>query len=359
MEKKIDFPGISPSAWEHPADAAALSAFTAMPFAADLVRRVIGSTTERSLRLGCLANSARVTASQFPGLHASFVEAAARLDICPLPELFVQLDPNPGAWTLGVERPFILLSSASLELWDAQEILAILGHELGHVLSGHAVYKTLLAFVLKLSSGIAGSLPLGGAALGAAAAALKEWDRKSELSADRASLLVVQDAPLVYRCLMKSAGGPQVAQMDMNEFFRQAKDYEEGEGILDSIYKIMDVIGESHPFPVVRMTSLQEWEKGGKYESILAGDYPRRGAAGERDPERDFERARSSYAQDFGASGDPLAQAAKKVMDDIGGFFGGTAQAPRGERGEGEGGKDKGPPRSIEDVIDELFGNKN
>ncbi len=355
MEKKTAFPGISPSSWEHPADAAALSAFTALPFAGELVKRIIGSTTERSLRLGCLANSARVSATQFPSLRASLAEAAERLDISPLPELYVQLDPRPSAYTLGVEKPFILLSSAAIDLWDAEELLAIIGHELGHVASGHSVYKTLLAVLLKLSGGIAGSLPLGGLALAAAAAALKEWDRKSELSADRASLLVIQDAPVVYRCLMKSAGGPRAAQMDLNEFFRQAKDYEEGEGIVDSIYKLIDVVGETHPFPVVRMTALQEWERGGAYQAILSGDYARRGSGKERDPERDFERARSSYAQDFASSEDPLARAAKKVMDGLGDFLGGAG----GQGGAGQGGEG-GPsqPRSIEDVIDGLFGKK-
>jgi Zn-dependent protease with chaperone function len=358
MERKKEFPGISPSAWEHPADGAALATFSSIPLAGDLLRRAVGSTTERSLRLGALANSARVSDSQFANLYAILREVAERLDLKPLPELFVRLDPKPDARTLGVDRPFILLSSGAIELWDEEELTCVLAHEVGHILSGHAVYKTLLGILIKASSIIAGSMPLGGAAIAAAATALGEWDRKSELSADRASLLVVQDTPIVFRALMKSAAGPRIAQMDVNEFFRQARDYETGGGALDSLFKLVDVLGESHPFPITRMTAIQEWEKSGAYEAILRGDYPRRGAEGERDPRREFEKARSSYAGEFASSEDPLAKAAGKVLDAFGGLFGQAAggRPPADEdsdRREGAGG-----PRSIEDVIDEIFGSK-
>jgi Zn-dependent protease with chaperone function len=353
MKTKPSFPGISASAWEHPADAAALSAFSSIPLAGELLRKVLGSTTERSLALATLANSARVSDSQFPSLYAILKEACGRLDLSPLPELFVRLDPAPDARTLGVEQPFILLSSAALELWNEEELACVLGHEIGHIISGHAIYKTMLAFLIKASSLIAGSLPLGGAALSAASTALKEWDRKSELSADRASLLVVQDAPIIFRALMKSAAGPRIAQMDVNEFFRQARDYEVGSGALDSLYKFLDVLGETHPFPITRITALQEWEKSPAYAAILAGDYPRRGSEGERDPQSDFERARSSYAGEFGNSEDPLSKAAGKVMDAFGGLFGQT----QGSTGaSGKSGSDKSP--SIEDVIDEIFGSR-
>jgi Zn-dependent protease with chaperone function len=358
MERKRAFPGISPAAWEHPADGAALAAFSSIPLAGDLLRRAVGSTTERSLRLGALANYARVTDSQFAYLRAILQDCAQRLDVSPLPELFVRLDPAPDARCLGVDKPFILLSSGALDLWDEEELACVIGHELGHILSGHAVYKTLLGILIKASSIIAGSLPLGGAAIAAAVAALKEWDRKSELSADRASLLAVQDAPIVFRSLMKSAAGPRMAQMDINEFFRQARDYEVSAEALDSLYKLVDILGESHPFPITRMTALQEWEKGGAYSAILGGEYPRRGAEGERDAQRDFERARSSYAGEFASSEDPLAKAAAKVMDAFGGLFGqgGGGQAAGTEDRAGREGDAK--PRTIEDVIDDIFGSR-
>jgi len=355
MEKTRKFPGISPTAWEHPADRAALAAFTSIPIAGDLVRKIVGSTTERSLRLAMLANAARASESQFSKTRALVVEAAERLDLSPVPELFVMLSPSPMAMTLGVEKPFIVLSSSALDIWSEDELACVIAHEVGHVLSGHAVYKTLLALLVRASATLLSSMPLGGAAIAAATAALREWDRKSELSADRASLVATADSPALLRALMKTAAGPRVAEMDVNEFFRQALDYEKGEGGLDSIYKLIDVLGESHPYPVTRMADIQEWEKSAAYRAILAGDYPRRGTEGERDAERDFAGARESYQGEFRSSADPLAQAAGKVMDAIGGLFG-TAGAQDVDSRSEEEGRRRG---SIEDAIDEIFGSKN
>jgi Zn-dependent protease with chaperone function len=358
MEHKRSFPEISPSAWEHPADRAALAAFASLPLAGDLLRRAIGSTTERSLRLGFLANAARATDSQFAPLRATLAQVAERLDLKPLPELFVRLDPAPDVRTLGVESPFIVVTSGALGLWDEEELAAILAHEVGHVLSGHAVYKTLLALILRASSMVASVLPLGGAALAAASAALREWDRKSELSADRAALVATQDPPILLHALMKSAAGPNLALMDINEFFRQARDYEVGEGGLDSLFKLLDIMGESHPFPVVRMVAIQEWERVGEYREILAGNYPRRGQGEERDPQKDFERARASYEREFAESQDPLSQAAGKMFDAIGQMLGRAGQGagkPDRQDGEREGG---GRAPNIEDAIDEIFGKR-
>jgi len=356
MERVRSFPGISPSAWEHPADRAALSAFSSLPLAGELVRRLVGSTTERSLRLAALANSARASESQFAPAYAALRTVAERLDLSPLPELFVRLDPSPNAAVLGVERPFITLTSGALELWSDEELACVVAHEAGHILSGHAVYETLLAVLLQASSLIAGGIPLAGAAIAAASAALKEWSRKSELSADRAALLAVQDSPLVFRCLMKSAAGPRVGQMDLNEFFRQARDYDAAQEGMDSLFKLLDLLDESHPFPVTRMTALQEWEKSPAYAAILAGDYPVRGAEGERDAQRDFKQAGDAYKADFSSSEDPLAQAAGKVMDALGGLFG---QAPGGEgQARGTGAAEGNRNESVEEALDRLFGGR-
>ena len=252
-----------------------------------------------------------------------------------------------------MERPFIVVSSGSIDLWDEEELGCVIAHEVGHILSGHVTFKTLLAILIRASAALAGSLPLAGAAIVAAQAALKEWDRKSELSADRASLLAIQDTPLIFRSLMKSAAGPRIGQMDVNEFFRQAHDYDSASEGMDSLFKLLDVLGESHPFPVVRMTTLQEWEKSPAYAAILAGDYPKRGQADERDPTRDWKGAQEAYSSEFSASEDPLSQAAGKVMDALNGLFG---QGGGGPVGGGAGGQST---PNIEEAIDRIFGKRH
>ena len=79
------------------------------------------------------------------------------------------------------------------------------------MLSGHAVYRTMLFHLARLTAR-AVWLPLGYWGLRAIVAALEEWQRKSELSCDRAGLLVGQDSDAALRALMKSAGGPHCAR---------------------------------------------------------------------------------------------------------------------------------------------------
>jgi Zn-dependent protease with chaperone function len=364
MNQRISFPGISPSAWEHPADRAALSAFARIPGAVELVRRLVGSTTERSLRLSALGGGARASESQFGRVHRLALESARILDLSPLPETFIRLGAEPNAFTYGVDRPFLVLSSAALDFWDDDELLAVIGHEMGHILSGHAAYKTLLGLIAQAQAAIGEGL-VGAAALGAITAALREWDRKSELSSDRAALLACQDPMAVYRSLMKTAGGPRAVEMDLNEFFRQAHDYDASSEGLDSLLKFLDLIGESHPLASVRMVALQEWERGGAYEKVLHGDYPRRDGEEGRGPREEFQDAKASYARDFSASQDPLSQAAGKVMETLEGILGGMRPGKGPGVGEGgpaaedakEGGAKGrgGEAPSVEDLFDELF----
>jgi hypothetical protein len=108
-----------------------------------------------------------------------------------------------------------------------------------------------------------------------------EWNRKSELSADRAALLVVQEPVVSYSRLMKLAGGPQAAQMDVNEFFVQAAEYDGAGNPLTRLHKLLNLILVSHPFPVIRLTELQAWVNSGAYAAILAQTFPTRAAHGQ------------------------------------------------------------------------------
>jgi Zn-dependent protease with chaperone function len=361
MTERKSFPSISPAAYEHPADRAALSAFKALPGASELVKRLVGSTVERSFRLSFLGGAARASSGQFPRVYGLVQEAARVLDVSPVPEAFVRLSPEPEASVFGVQEPFILLSSTALDLWNEEELLSVIGHEMGHILSGHTVYKTLFDLIVKLSASLGGSSLIGAATLATLRSALAEWNRKSELTADRAGLLVVQEPTAVYRALMKSAAGPRIGEMDLNEFFRQARDYDASAQGLDSLLKFLDVVADTHPLSSIRMVALQEWEKSGAYESILGGQYQRRGeSSSEKDPDlaQRLKEARDSYAQDFASSQDPLSQAAGKVMDALGGMLG-QAKRPVDERDAGEPDNRAGSgPKSVEELFDDIFGKK-
>src|SRR3546814_17534650 len=53
--------------------------------------------------------------------------------------------------TIGMNKPFIVLNSRLVDLLDEEELRFVVAHELGHALSGHAVYQTLLQRLIPLT----------------------------------------------------------------------------------------------------------------------------------------------------------------------------------------------------------------
>lgn len=48
-----------------------------------------------------------------------------------------------------MKEPFIVLDSALVELLTPTQLQFVLGHEVGHIASGHVLYRTLLALALE------------------------------------------------------------------------------------------------------------------------------------------------------------------------------------------------------------------
>jgi Zn-dependent protease with chaperone function len=303
---------IAPDAWEHPADRAALNALRKVPGFDEAVKRIFGFFGERGIRLMFQANAVRCGPKQFPKLHAMLVEACATMDWPEEPELYVTQTPMVNAGAFGFEHPFIVLNSGAVGLLNDDEIRVLIGHELGHAISGHALYRTITVLILMLGFQ---NLPfLAGVALMPIKLALLEWYRKSELSADRAGLLVSQDREASLRVFLKLAGGGLVDQMDLETFMEQAKEYEESGGPLDSIYKVLNTLGLTHPFNTLRAAELQRWIEDGTYQKILDGDYPQRGHEREdRSYVDDLKDAAEHYGKEARDVASQMADAAKKA----------------------------------------------
>ena len=333
---RICFPRISPRAYEHPADRAALVALRKVPGFDLVLRKVFGAIGERSLRLIHLASAARVGPDQFPDLWEDYLEACEILGFEEPPELYVTQTPFVNAGAVGVDRPFVVINSAMLALLDRDEVRAILGHELGHVLSGHALYKTMLRLLIRLLI-LAMQVPVGGAVLLAIITALLEWDRKSELSADRAGLLVAQDPDVVYRVQMKLAGGGMASQMNPDAFMTQAEEYEGYGNVIDSVAKVLNLMGQTHPFPVLRLNELRKWVDAGAYDTMLGGDYEKINEDDKASVYQEILRSASSYKETVETSRDPLMVALRRMGEEINDTTRSVVDWVRGTRsGEGE-----------------------
>lgn len=311
---------ISSRAWEHPADRGALVALRKLKGFDTVLKAVSGLFNERAARLVFLGSAVRVDERQFATLHRLLGEVAETLDapdLPDLPELFVAANPVPNAHTLGMNKPFIVLTSGLIDLLDEEELRFVVGHELGHAISGHAVYQTLLQRLIQLS-GLFSSIPIGGLGIRAIVAALHEWSRKAELSADRAGLLATQDPATAFRVHMKLASGGLLSDLDTTAFFAQGQEYLDSGDLRDSVLKLLLIENQTHPFAVVRAAELRRWVDAGDYTALLGGDYPRRGdddTAKVTDAAREAAR---SYSDAFAQSQDAVG----KLVHDAAGFLG-------------------------------------
>jgi Zn-dependent protease with chaperone function len=322
---RVKLTDISSRAWEHPADRGALTALRQLRGFDYVLRKLAGLWNERALRLVYLGTAVRVDHRQFPRVYQLYAEAADSLDVRDLPLLYVYADPRPQSMALGIDRPFVIVNSGMLDLMDKEELRFVLGHELGHVLSGHALYTTMLMQLLRVSNALAW-LPLGALGLRAVIAALYEWSRKAELSSDRAGLLATQDPAAALRCHMKLASGGKLDDLDIAAFRAQGEEYLGPPDVRDSVLKLLLLENATHPFAVVRAAELQRWVEGGAYTRVLQGEYPRRGDDPDASMRKEAADAAAHYRTAFEHSQDPLVA----IVRELGGTFAGVRERMSG-----------------------------
>jgi Zn-dependent protease with chaperone function len=319
--------GISPRAYQHPADRAATAALEKVPYLDEVVRKLIALGYERALRAAALGASVRLGQDQLPNIWVLHRQSFNALDLERVPDLYMTQFPLANAATIGVDHPVVVLNSELVRILDDDGRRAVLAHEAAHVHSGHVLYQTALLILLRIGS--SARLPLlAGLPLMAIQLALLEWFRGAELSCDRAAALVTRDPLAVCRALMVISAGEAAEDLNLDAFIAQAMDYEEGKG-LDKLTRLLQDLRVTHPMPVRRVRRLLEWVREGDYDRIVGGDYVRRGQEPPLRDETDaaqehyskrisdaFQQAGSSIGEVGQQLGDWLARQRGKGDDD-------------------------------------------
>lgn len=225
-----------------------MKATGALPY---LVKNLTLADFEQKLSSRLSSEASRVT---FPSdLDALVRHCAISLSVNVLPEVFIIEGGHPNAFTSGSEEhAFLILNSAILNLLTAYELTAVLGHELAHIKSGHMLYHTLaevLAGGINLSASFLGlgiiSFPVR--------LALLSWHRESEVTADRGSLLVVNDISVIKSYMTKlSLYSPEGAASSGKYDIERDK-----MGMLDSASELL----RTHPLHVNRFRRVVEFSE--------------------------------------------------------------------------------------------------
>ena len=282
LDKKLvggqTFPNISPLAFQHPHDLRAVEALRKIPLLDTLQKFLIKNTSEKSWNLHLLSCGIRLGPNQGKSIYDAFVYASKILDLETLPDIFIINQSSFNAYSSGVEKYSITLTSELVDTLDEDELLAVIGHELGHIKCQHMLYKNMASFISTLGLTMLNRyLPgIGAAASAPLLTGLLHWSRMAEFSCDRAALLVTQKPEVVKRTTVMIAAGSKKILPDLNidAVLQQASEWTDDDGsLLDRILILQRELQMTHPVPVLRCKEIHDWSSSKQYQDILAGHY--------------------------------------------------------------------------------------
>ncbi len=265
---------LNPADYEHGMDKAALDKVKAIPLVPSVVNFILNWTVIRSSIIALCGTNFHVTKEACSGLFKLAKNVTDTLDMTKLPDLYIQQGYYINAYTTGHQGDaYIVLSTGAVDKLTDEELSFVIGHETGHIKSGHVLYHVMAAQLGQIiqSSGI----PLVATIAGPA---LMYWNRMSEFTADRAGLLACQDLNVALSAIMKMSGLPEkyFTKSSIEGFMKQAREFDiEYSNVPDTILKVIDVLDNDHPWTVRRAAELIKWYDSGEYDRIIKNCEPK------------------------------------------------------------------------------------
>ena len=151
-------------------------------------------------------NGIRLGPDQLPDIFAVAIKAARIVGLPYLPEIYISGEQMWECMTLGSETQAFIVIGSIVSNFKGDDMLYILGREMGHIAAGHALWRTLMQF----TSGRQANKTIMGHGIvqfmnptklleSAIDAPLMAWARHSEITADRAGAIVVGNKDVARR----------------------------------------------------------------------------------------------------------------------------------------------------------------
>ena len=209
-----------------------------------------------------------ITNESLPKMHQQLVDACQILGVKEIPTYSTDWEYAPYHFSNGEKHRRIVMMSGSADLFTDDEMMFVLGHELGHMACGHKPYHMLLeTFYMPF---------VNDAAFKAWASIIKlplmEWYRMSDYTADRMGLLCCQDINAAITTMIKKAGLPKKCydKIDVQGFIQQAREFEENfTDTMDRVVKVLSIRSAEFPWLVVRAGKLYDWYHSDEYKQVI------------------------------------------------------------------------------------------
>ncbi len=255
------------SEFTHPDDLDALELLNAIPILPTVMKKFMDFGMEQ-LYFGLnKASKIKLSPTQLPEIYNILPPICEQLEI-EEPEFYLEMNPAPNAYAFGDTQTAITVTSSLVEMMSPEELRAIVAHECGHIACHHMLYHSL-AQVLANASGLFETLSTLATPIHYA---LMYWQRKSELSCDRAAAFVTSPET-VMAVMARLAGGPKsiTSKVNMKEWAQQADEYEKiyNGGLWNKTLQRFAVLDQDHPFHAVRVREILKWKESGQYRRAM------------------------------------------------------------------------------------------
>jgi Zn-dependent protease with chaperone function len=218
-------------------------------------------------------NGVRLSERQMPDIFRQAIFAARVVGMDYLPEVYVSGEEMWNAKTLGSEsRAFVSLGSVLLN-FRGDDLLFLLGREMGHARAGHALWQTVTEFMSGrraqrtiLGEGVLQFLNPAKLVESAVDAPLMAWARHSEITADRAGLLVVGKEEVAERVLLQWTlkSFPVVSRLDKDAWREQEEQSDE------AALRIAEWTMTSTPYVAPRLKLMREFARSQEFKGWRA-----------------------------------------------------------------------------------------
>lgn len=262
--------GLQVDDYRYPGEEKAFKLIEKVPLLDELVGAYLKMIQETMVYPEIQGDCYRVTEKSAPRLYGLYKTCLERLDMDQEYPLYVKASFDYNACAYGGNSPLIILHSSIATWFSDEEIMAVLGHELGHIKGRHSIYSCMIQYLRPLIR----MVPSLGNVLDAGfCIAMMDWYRMHEYSADRAGMIAAGNLEAGMGVMSKFLGAdgklPEI-QVGLKDMLEQAKTFDmENENLVSKAYTGLLMLNSSHPWTVLRAREMYRWHESGEFDALI------------------------------------------------------------------------------------------
>lgn len=266
-----DHYAVDPQIFQWSLDAEAMSRLRSITPLVTTAKTISDSVGRRWVESTC--NGIRLGKKQLPEIHHLAIHAARVLGMQRMPVVYLSGERPWETMTYGSEeQAFLVIGSALAASFRGNEMLFILAREMGRIVAGHTLWRTVIRFLVGelnpraglLRGGLTGLLDPGKWIGGAIELPLLGWARQAEITADRAGLLAIGNEDIARQTLMAwSLKAPNIPpRINVQAWIQQQE-----EDALDQGVQLSEMLSSSTPYIARRLKLLSGYAQDSQYRS--------------------------------------------------------------------------------------------